>query len=148
LFDVFLPRSRAEVHQIVELVAPSAFHGLLFALKPEPEIHWRAPELLRQNRVSRTSLYAVKRSPRIKHPNALRHVSLTSKPTNTLIDLQVPAWLGAILRLSASNRSVAEVLGDAVSVVSADSLRKHLYLLYLLAVINLRPHPKNESGRP
>ncbi len=139
LYDLFIPRSRAEAHQLVEQISPSSFHYLVFAPRLETKLPWLAPEILKCCRVSATGIYARRWPKRTKSWRALRHVTIRSKPTNTLVDLRAPEWVIEILRRSGEEKTLSKILGDVLGKVSGQSLRKHLYLLYLLALINLSP---------
>jgi hypothetical protein len=66
----------------------------------------------------------------------LRSVRLTSVATNTIVDLRVPNWVTEILRAGNAEQPLRERLARSRR-LSTVSLRKHLYLLELLAAINL-----------
>jgi hypothetical protein len=73
-------------------------------------------------------------------PRTFRNFTIKSPATNTIADIYAPQWVLKILEESNGIREVREILGDeALSQISFRSLRKHLYLLYLLAFINLQP---------
>ena len=139
LYDLFIPRSRAEVHEVAEQIAPSSFHHLVFARTPETNLPWLAPGMLKHCRVSATKVYTQRWPKRTNSWKALRHITVRSKSTNTLVDLRLPEWVIEILRKSDGEKTVNEISGEALPGISAQSLRKHLYLLYLLALINLHP---------
>jgi SAM-dependent methyltransferase len=137
LYDLFIPRSRAEVHEVVEQIQPASFHYLVFKRQRGRNPPWLDPELLKDCRVSVTKIYS-QRWP--THRNgwlALRDLTLKSKPTNTVVDLRSPEWMIEILRQRNVGKSVGEVLDETDAAISDRSIRKHLYLLYLLALINL-----------
>jgi len=139
LYDLFIPRSRAMVHELVEQIQPTSFHYVVFQRQRERNPPWRDPKLLKDCRVSVTKIYS-QRWPR--HRNgwlALRDLTLKSKSTNTIVDLRLPEWMIEILRRSNTGKSVGEVLNEIDAPVSERTIRKHLYLLYLLALINLTP---------
>jgi hypothetical protein len=124
---------------VTEQIAPSTFHYLVFARRPKTNPPWLVPDTIKLCRVSATKVYAQHWPKRANSWRALQHLTLRSKPTNTLVDLRVPEWVIEILRKSDAEQTVSEILGEALPTISAQSLRKHLYLLYLLALINLRP---------
>ena len=68
-----------------------------------------------------------------------RRVAIKSVPTNTLVELRIPEWTLEILRHSDSQLKIGDILREALPEIRPASFRKHLYLLYLLALINLRP---------
>ena len=139
LYDLFIPRSRAHIHEMVEQIAPSSFHYLVFTRRAETKHPWLTPDVLKRCRISATKIYSKLWPKRTNSLKAMRSLIVKSKPTNTLVELQVPEWVVEILRQSDAEKSVSEILGKALSKISGQSLRKHLYLLYLLALINLRP---------
>jgi SAM-dependent methyltransferase len=140
LYDLFVPRSRAEVHEVIEQIAPSSFHYLVFGRRPETNPPWLASERLKRCRVFGTKIYPQHWPKRTNSWRRLRQLTIRSKPTNTLVELRVPEWVAEILRQSSTGKSVSVILAEAPA-ISAQSVRKHLYLLYLLALINLRPPP-------
>jgi hypothetical protein len=72
-------------------------------------------------------------------PGTFRNFTIKSPATNTIADIHAPQWVLKILEESNGIREVREILGEASSRISSRSLRKYLYLLYLLAFINLQP---------
>ena len=139
LYHRLLPRPRAQAHMIAEQIAPSAFHHLVFTAKPAPLLPWDDSEGLLDCAISRTSIYKPRLSQRRAKPVRLRPVSLASAATNTSVDLEVPAWVADLLAKTHGTKAVGQILGARARRISPRSLRKHLYLLDLLAAINLTP---------
>jgi hypothetical protein len=54
------------------------------------------------------------------------------------VELHIPEWALEILRYRDSQLEIGQILREALPEITPASLRKHLYLLYLLAIINLR----------
>ena len=135
---LLLPRSRAEACELVEILRPSGFHALLFSPRPVENPPWeKARELLRW-RVLRTELYGSYSVKRRGPWRALRTVKLKSASINSLVELRAPEWQLEILRQSDGKRSLGEILTRIPIAIASKALCASLYLLYQLAVINLR----------
>ncbi|MDQ6912361.1 MAG: class I SAM-dependent methyltransferase [Verrucomicrobiota bacterium] len=132
-----LPRSRAEVCELVETLRPSAFHGLLFSREPAGNPPWENRRELLRWRVIRTPVYGNSWPARRGDWQALRTVRLQSESTNSLIELRVPEWEIEIVRQSNGKRSLAEIVNRIPVAISSASLCSSLYLLYQLALINV-----------
>jgi SAM-dependent methyltransferase len=139
LYEVLIPRSRAEVHSLVDQIAPASFHCLIFARRPPLDPPWHNAEVLQRCLISSTKVYAFACSRRKGSWKTLRPVAIKSVPTNTSVELRIPEWTLEILRHSGSQLELSQILREVLPEITPASLRKHLYLLYLLAVINLRP---------
>jgi SAM-dependent methyltransferase len=139
LYELLLPRSRTELYELAERIAPSSFHWLVFTAKPAPNPPWQDRAELLRWRVF-PSVRRSTRWPKISgSPGTFRNFTIKSPATNTIADIYAPQWVLKILQESNGIREVREILGEASSRISSRSLRKYLYLLYLLAFINLQP---------
>jgi SAM-dependent methyltransferase len=139
LYELLLPRSRTELYELAERIAPSAFHCLVFTAKPVPNPPWQERAELLRWRVF-PSVRRSTRWPKISgSPRTFRNFTIKSPATNTIADIYAPQWVLKILEESNGIREVREILDEALSQISSRSLRKYLYLLYLLAFINLQP---------
>jgi SAM-dependent methyltransferase len=139
LYELLLPRSRTELYELAERIAPSVFHRLVFTAKPAPDPPWQDRAELLRWRVF-PSVRRSTRWPKISGSlRTFRNFTIKSPATNTIADIYAPQWVLKILEESNGIREVREILGEASSRISSRSLRKHLYLLYLLAFINLQP---------
>ncbi|MFN2508922.1 MAG: class I SAM-dependent methyltransferase [Chthoniobacterales bacterium] len=147
-YHYLLPRSRAEAHLIAEQIVPSSFHMLVFSLAAPARVPWKNQAQLLSCRVNLTKLYTVDSCKPTRTRSRLTHLHLRSEPTNTVVDLRVPTWVPLFLRETNSGRPVREILGPRSARISASSLQKHLYLLELLAVINLSAREPSRSGAP
>lgn len=143
LCDLLIPRSRAETHTLAEMISPSGFHSLVFTRKPEAPIPWLVPNALKHCPVSATELYTWRSPRRTRRWQTLRPLTIRSRPTNTLVHLRVPEWVLEILREENTGRSISSIFGETRPAISPQSLRKYLYSLYLLGLINLRPAKAN-----
>ena len=139
LCDLLIPRSRAEVHALAEVISPSVFHSLVFTRKPEAPIPWLVPGALQRCAVSATRLYTWRSPRRTQRWQTLRSLTIRSKSTNALVHLRVPEWVIEILRKGNTGRSITSIFGETMPAISTQSLQKYLYSLYLLGLINLRP---------
>jgi SAM-dependent methyltransferase len=139
LYELLIPRSRAEIHGLVDQIAPASFHCLVFARRSPFVPPWHDAEALKRCLIASTKLYALACPRRKGSWKTLRRVAIKSLPTNTFVQLGIPEWALEILRHSGSQLEIGQILREALPEISPKSLRKHLYLLYLLALINLRP---------
>jgi SAM-dependent methyltransferase len=140
LYELLIPRSRAEVAEILDVICPNSFHALLFLRRAEPAVPWDKPdELLAWRPVPAMHLR--------RHPwprrrgawKALRDLKIQSRATNTLIELRVPEWEIEILRKSDGQLPLGGILASVTPAVRAASLRQQLYVLYQLNVLNFLP---------
>ncbi len=139
LYARLLPRARTEVHAIVERIAPSSFHSLVFTARPPSAVPWDNEEELFRWRLRLTNLYRIRPPSSSKPRREMCRISLRSQPTNTQADLTVPAAIVALIRSANDGPEVRDILGDSARSISPQSLRKHLYLLHLLGAVNLEP---------
>ena len=145
-WGLLMPRSRAEVYDIVEWINPTPFHRLVFAPRKPADPPWDSPrELLRWQPV-RTPLYS-RRLPKPGGSRSLRRLDLKSRSTNTLLNVQMFGEEVEILRRADGARSLRDILEPLSPSLRRAPLRcrETLYLLYLLAVINLRA-PSRRRG--
>jgi len=137
LYRRLLPRSRAEVHALVELLSPSSFHSLLFVRQPELNPPWQNARALLRWRARLTHLYTCRWPKPQRSWRKLRRVQFKSVSTNTIIDLNVPEWELYILRQSEGKQTLGQLLARFGKPVSANVVRDRVYGYYLLALLNL-----------
>jgi SAM-dependent methyltransferase len=137
--QLLMPRSRAEVCELLEYLRPEFFHRLLFTRQPPANPPWESQEALRNCRPALTSLYAVRLPKRSRSWQALRRLRFKSPAMNTQLDWQMPEWEVEILRQSDGWRTLSEILGRISAVVPQQQLRQQLYILHQLLVITLMP---------
>ncbi len=139
--DAFLmPRSRAQVGEILELLSPSPFLRLLFSRAPEANPPWENRARLLEWRIAPTRLYKValpKAGTEVA--DRLRRFTIKSRLFSLSMEWHMPEWELEFLRRGNGRRSVASVLGRIPLTVPFPELRKQLYLLYQLGIINLLP---------
>lgn len=126
-----LPRCRAEVHALEELLIPSAFHALLLTKEPPPQAPWGDVEALMAWRVARLPLFRMTLPARL--PGTAR---LASRPLNLLVETRVDASMASVLRDSRLT-PIRDRVGRARAHSDASALRDSLYMLYLFGVIEM-----------
>jgi hypothetical protein len=140
LTRVLLPRSRAEVCELVEHVRPAAFHQLVFTPNVPMNPPWKDHANLLQWRPIWTGLYRPDLPSAHGPLEQIRDVSLHSPATNTRLNWQMPGWELEILRRSRTARqTLGEILSQIPVRVSAKLLREQLYTLHQLVVLNFAP---------
>ncbi len=145
-WGLMMPRSRAEVYDIVEWINPTAFHRLVFSPRKPADPPWDSPhELLRWQPVQ-TALYS-RRLPKPGSSLSSRRLDLKSPSTDTLINVQMSGEEVEILRRADGARRLHDILEPLSPSLRKALLccRETLYLLYLLAAINLRA-PSRRGG--
>lgn len=136
---LLMPRSRSELCQLLELLAPARFHRLLFTREPAMNPSWQHPDALRACYPVWTNLYGARLPKQTRRWQALRHVTFQSSAVNTRLDWKLTEWQLEILRQSNGCRTVGEILAGMRARVREDSLRQNLYVLHQLLVISLLP---------
>ncbi|MEP6604240.1 MAG: methyltransferase, partial [Spartobacteria bacterium] len=139
VYESFIPRSRAQVHELVEKIVPSAFHRLLFSFQTAKNPPWKLAHELKLWRVSSTKICSQRWPRRRSSWTALRRLKIASEPTNSLIEMSVPEWQVEILRQRDSNHCLRDILNEAWPEISPREFRKAVYELHLLALIKLEP---------
>ncbi|HET7707614.1 MAG TPA: class I SAM-dependent methyltransferase [Thermoanaerobaculia bacterium] len=136
LHAVLLPRTRAEVAGIVDVLHPSSFHQLLVTRDAPPAPPFARPGRLLKRKPAVTELYKIRKPRKGRHWNDLRDVALRSASTNTSADLTIPEWEVEILRKADGSVTLGSILGEVKPAVPRAELGEALYLLYLLGVLN------------
>ena len=134
-----IPRSRAEVCELVEKLTPTGFHRILLTRRPPVNPPWGNRDALLTWHPILTKLYSVHLPKRSRRWQALRVVTMKSPSTNTRLDWQMPEWELEILRRSNGKHALREILQEVDAPVRHDLLKKHLYQLHQLLIINLLP---------
>jgi SAM-dependent methyltransferase len=137
--QLLIPRSRAEICELLELLSPEPFHRLLFRREAVANPPWESQEALRNCRPVMTNLYAVRLPKRSRSWHALRRVTLKSPAMNTRLDWRMPEWEVEILRRSDGRRTLGAILQQISAAVPPHLLRQQLYVLHQLLVITLMP---------
>jgi len=137
--QLLIPRSRWEVCELVEKLAPTGFHRILFTRRPPANPPWQNRDALLTWRPILTKLYTVHLPKRSRRWRALRAVTMKSSSTNTRLDWQMPEWEVEILRRSDGKHALREILQEVAAPIRRDLLLKQLYQLHQLLIINLIP---------
>jgi len=136
---LLIPKSRAELCELVEFLAPAGFHRLLFTRSSAVNPPWENQEALLGWRPTLTRLYIVRAPKRRRSWQALRRVAFKSPATNTRLDYEMPEWELEILRRSDGKRSLCEILKQIPVAIPRGVLQQRLFLLYQLLVVQLLP---------
>jgi SAM-dependent methyltransferase len=140
LHALLMPRSREQVVEFLERLSPSQFHRLLFSREAEANPPWQGRGQLLKWRLVLTRLYRV-RLPRLGKTvrDRVRRLTIASSALRLAMDWRMPEWEIEILRRGDGRRSLGHVLNGIPLSVPHAELRKQLYLLYNLGIINLLP---------
>jgi len=131
-----MPKSRAEVGGVLERLAPSQFHGLLFSPVPEVNPPWSSRSRLLGWTIAPSRLYDFK-LPRTggKVLDRRRPLRISSAALRLSMEWEMPEWELELLRGGPLRRIMA---GLPLSVPFAE-LSKQIYLLFQLGVLKLVP---------
>jgi SAM-dependent methyltransferase len=147
LETLLLPRSRAEVAALIELLSPGQFHRLLFSRAAEANPPWSERRQLVRWRLVTTKVFRMKLPRPLRTVrDRLRPLRVTSRLLRLAVTWQMPEWELDLLCRGDGRRSIAEVLRPIPLAVPFSDLQRQLYLLYQLGAINLLP-PTGPSGR-
>lgn len=135
-YELFLPRGRGEVAELLDILQPGAFYRLVFTRSAEPRPPWRRDSTLRQWRPLRTEHLR-----RFKWParRGARLLKIENRRANIAIELRSAGWEIDLLRESNGERSLQEILAGQSRRVTPAALRSQLYLFYLLDLLNFLP---------
>lgn len=136
-----IPRSRARMDELAELLSPAAFHSLVFTKQPIPDVPWNNHGSLLAWHPRLTSVYNGSFPDRSRSWQGTRRFTLKSPATNTRLDWRMTEWELEILRQSNGKRSLGEILKGVPVAVPPNVLRNQLYALYQLLVINMVHKP-------
>ena len=140
LHPLLMPRSRAQVCDLLERLSPSQFHRLLFSRTPEANPPWDSRGRLLKWRIVLTHLYRVRLpKPGRRVLDRLRRLTIASSALNLSMDWRMPEWELELLGRGDGGHSVGSVLRRIPLSVPFPDLRNQLYLLYQLGIINLLP---------
>jgi SAM-dependent methyltransferase len=139
LYRSLIPRSRAQVVELFEMLKPSSFHRLILSRRPEVRPPWKQLDELGNWRPAFTPLYRWQWPRKTQRWMTIRNLKLKSVSTNTLADLPMAAWQVELLRRSNGKSSINGILRSIPVPTPMRALRDQLYLLYQLCAINLLP---------
>jgi len=143
-----MPRSRAEVAELFDILIPLPFHRAVFAKQAEKTPPWEEPTNLLAWRPIVAIAFRRCRWPKPSGSwNALRDLIIKSPAMNTLIELRVPEWELEILRESDGVRPLCQIVAAVATRIRPAALRRELYLLYHLALLNFLPPLSGSNER-
>jgi len=135
-----IPRSRAELGALFELLVPGRFHRLIFSLAPEANPPWQHQRRLYRWTLEPSRLYHYRLPPAGRAVrDRLRSVTIASKPFDTLTAWRMPEWELELLRPAAAGREVGSLLGGLPLAVPFADVRNQLFILHHLGILTLRP---------
>jgi SAM-dependent methyltransferase len=139
-YPLLMPRSRAQVAELLELLRPSEFHRVIFSRRAESNPPWDSRRRLLKWRVAPTRLFRI-RLPKAsgKARDRLRDIRMGSADLGLHLEWRMPEWQLELLRGGDGTRSLGSQLDRMALAVPFPDLRKQLYLLYQLGVITLLP---------
>ncbi len=140
LHHLLIPRSRAQVAEFLELLGPSQFHRLLFSRTPEANPPWGSQSQLLKWRIAPTRLYKFKLPrPAKVITDRVRRFTIESRSLNLSMEWHMPEWEIELMRRGDGGESMGSVLRQIPLSVPFAEVRRQLYLLQHLGIINLLP---------
>jgi SAM-dependent methyltransferase len=136
---LLMPRSRADVSLLLDVIVPEMFHRLLFVKQRPWNPPWENHQALLNSRPVLSPLYSLSISRHSRPTGGLTKATLKSRPLNTRLDWKLPAWEAEILRQSDGRRTLREILRAARVAAPRKIMREQLYIMYQLLVLSLIP---------
>ena len=143
VFHLLMPRSRAAVAELADVLNPATFHRAIFAARPPADPPWEDRDRLLGCYPVLTDVYRHQWPKRRRSWADLRSLEIRSTEMNAIVELHVPHWEVEILRQSNGRKSLREILAEIPQRVTFQSLREQLYQLHHLWVLNFE-----EGGQP
>jgi SAM-dependent methyltransferase len=134
-----MPRSRADVSLLLDVIVPEMFHRLLFAKQKPWNPPWENHQALLNSRPILSRLYSLSIPRRSRTGRRRTKATLKSRVLNTRLDWKLPEWEAEILRQSDGRRTLREILHDTAMTAPRKVLREQLYIMYQLLVLSLTP---------
>ena len=137
-FHLLMPRSRADLALILDILRPAWFHPLLFSKREHRNPPWTSENALldwRPRLAPHLRNYHWRK--RRGRWETLRPLTIKTAAMNTVVELEVPEWLVEILRNSHGLLSLRQILRAAERRFNSALLQRQLYLLHHLDVLNL-----------
>jgi SAM-dependent methyltransferase len=139
MHPVLMPKSRAEVIELLEELRPSSFHSLLFTAAPAMNPPWDKPDKLLSCRIGFTGLYTARVPKPAAGWNQARNMKLKSAPINTVLEFSMPEWELEILRKCDKKGTLREIIKSIPRKIPFEELKEFLYLLHQLLAIQVQP---------
>lgn len=143
LCELLVPRTRADVSRLLDILRPAAFHRLLFTARPPADPPWtRLDHLLRWKPVL-TTLYRAD----LTTASARAVATFRSPALNMRVSDEMSATQMQLLRRASGARSLGQILARVRGDLLLDDAVQQLYVLHQLLIVNLLPPPRRSSER-
>jgi SAM-dependent methyltransferase len=136
---LMMPRSRAEVCELLDLMHPAGFHRLVLTRQPMATPPWENRGKLLSWRPAPTGLYRLSSRRRTKRSVELPVIVLKSASLDTMFEWPMPRWEVEVLRRSDGVKPLGQILDEIGQGASAADVSEQLFLLYQFGVMNVLP---------
>jgi SAM-dependent methyltransferase len=137
--SLLMPRSRAEVCELLDLMHPASFHRLILSRQPTPNPPWADRAQLLSWRPARTDLYRISYPQQTKRTGFRSVTVLKSRPLGTQFEWPMPRWEVEVLRRCDGSKPLGQLLREIGRGASTAQFSEQLFLLYQFAVLNFFP---------
>ena len=146
-YRTLMPRSRATVAEISDTLRPAGFHRLLLTRRPALEPPWDALEELAGWRPSLAPHLRQHSWPATRRPwSRLREFTIRSVVMNLKLELRTSGHVCELLRRSRGTETLEQLLARTHGAVRNTTVRKHLYLLHQLYLLDLLPPAPHDTA--
>jgi SAM-dependent methyltransferase len=136
---LLMPRSRAEICELLDMMHPGTFHRLILTRQPTPNPPWASRAKLLSWRPRATGLYRVSPAPRHPRGDGRGTTRLKSRALNTQFEWRMPRWERELLDRCDGVKPLRQLLREIGGGASAAPCAEQLFLLYQFGVLNLFP---------
>jgi SAM-dependent methyltransferase len=139
--SLLVPRSRAKVCELLDLLEPIGFHRLALSKRAPENPPWARPGRLMAWRPVLTGLFRCRwpDGQALRSSARSRDIVFTSPAMNTHLTVNMPAWQIDLLRRADGTASIAEILTAVGARLQPDDVVRPLYELDQLVVLGLLP---------
>jgi SAM-dependent methyltransferase len=134
---LMMPRSRAEVCELLDLMHPAGFHRLVLTRQPTAHPPWENRGKLLSWRPAPTGLYRASSRRQAKRSGDLPVILLKSSVLDTKFEWPMPRWEREVLRRCDGVKPLGQILDEIGEGASAAGVCEQLFLLYQFGVINV-----------
>ena len=136
---LMMPRSRAEICELLDQMHPASFHRLILTRQPTANPRWRDRSKLLAWRPARTGLYQVSFRRPSKRTEGCPVALLKSHPLWTKFEWPMSRCEAEILRQCDGIKPLQQLLHENGRETFTEHFSEQLFLLYQFAVLNLFP---------
>ena len=136
---LMMPRSRAEVCELLDLMHPAGFHRLVLTRQPTAHPPWENRGKLLSWRPAPTGLYRASSRRQTKRSGELPVIVLKSSALDTKFEWPMPRWEVEVLRRCDGVKPLCQILDEIGQGASAADVSEQLFLLYQFGVLNVFP---------